>query len=233
MADIVPKHNQNTVELANILDDALQGGDNGIKAAAGGATFSAAKLNEYLAHAYSWIVGKFIQAFGVDTASRLLQGLVKSQTLTFSGTRIALNKDYLRDIMVIKAGSSTIEYVKKSLDDIYREKDPFANNVYVIEGGYLSVYDRSTTYALAPSGTGILYYFKAERVDSSTGTLGSPNNLTNSEDITLDTMYHPACVRYAAILACTDKGDDAHRQKAALHLEQLKTLVPPEVKAIL
>lgn len=214
MADNTPRHNQNQVNLALLLDDATTGADNGIAASTDGMWATAVKKNYYLHEAYRWIADTIIAKFGIASGSDLLQGLISTQSITFSSSGVNLNKDYLYPVRLYKSATTDSFYLSKraSLDDDFM---PWITNFYTLEAGKLYAYQRTAgTLSALNGGTGTLYYIKAERLDSNGADVAS----NTTPDITLDRRWHDACVLYAASRAALDKGiidnDPAWQDKA-------------------
>lgn len=207
MADNVARHNQNAVNLAILLDDPTTGADNGIKAAADGKWLSGARKNYYLHEAYRWVGDELVRRLGIERASGLSTGLIKRQAITFASAGVAVNKDYLYSVRLVK--SNMPQFVLGFKADFDLDIDRRIERAYSIEADgsspqvySLFAYERSSgTLSLLNSGTGTLYYLKAERIDSN-GADVVPNT---TPDITIDRRWHDVCVLYAAGRACWDK----------------------------
>lgn len=163
MADTVSTHNQLTVNLANVLDDPLAGADNGIKAAAGGLSFSAAILNQSLAEAYRWLATQLVTKYGVEKATKLCEGIIDTQPLTFATGGTTLNKNYLAPFRMVN--SSLPVFVLMSRSDLALDLDPVVSKGYALDNNRLYGYVRTTgTLSIQSSGAGTFYYIKADRV---------------------------------------------------------------------
>lgn len=214
MADNVPRHSQNAVNLALLLDDATTGADNGIASATDGMWATAVKKNYYLHEAYRWIADTIISRYGLALGADMIQGLISTQTITFASGGVSLNKDYLYPVRLYKSGTTDSFMLSKraSLDDDFM---PWITNFYVLEGLKLYAYQRTAgTLAVLASGTGTFYYIKADRLD----TNGVDVAANTTPDTTLDRRWHDACVLYAASRAALDKSiidnDPAWQDKA-------------------
>ena len=209
MADNIPRHNRMSVDLANILGDPLSGADNGIKAAADGRIATADTRNRRLHEAYSWILEELIKRED-GTARYDIEGLVSTQSFTFSSSGVALKKDFLVEISL---GSSAI-FQKRSKDELDRDTDIRINYGYAIENGLIYGYQRSAgTLTILNAGSGTLYYYRADRIDPTTGNDVAINT---TPDMGIDRRWMSSCLHYAAYRIAQDKG-------AAEWLDKAKT----------
>lgn len=207
MADTVPVHNQMSVNLSLLCDDAVTGGDNGIAAAADGSWLTAAKRNVYLHSAYRWLVNVLVDSYGIAGAADVIPGFVANQTMVLSATGLAINKNYMYPLRLYKSaspapGGAFMLSKRASLDDDFM---PFVNVFYAIEAGLLYAYQRdASTQVLNALDTvaAKLFYLKSDRVDATTGTEVAINT---APDTTLDKWATDACLYYAAGRACFDK----------------------------
>ena len=193
--------NQLSVNLSLVLDDAVSGADNGIAAASDGMWATAVKRNAYLNEAFRWIACAMIDKYGVSAGADYVQGLIATQTPTFSASGTSVNKDYLYPLRLFKTGTGDSFYLSKraSLDDDFM---PWITNFYVVEAGKIYAYTRTSgTLAALGSGTGTFYYIKADRVDTNGADVAS----NTTPDITLNRRWYDACVLYAASRAAFDK----------------------------
>jgi hypothetical protein len=202
MADTVPRHNQASVNLSLLLDDAVTGADNGIAAALDGTPFTAAKRNQYLHEAYRALAFKLVESFGIQAAADLVPGLITTQSITWVNTGVALNKDYLYPLSVYDAvGKSPFMLSKRASLD--RDFLPYVNNFYTIEAGKIYGYQRTAgVLGVLNAGAVFFYYIKADRRNSTTGADVAINT---APDTVVDGWALDFCMRYAAALACEDK----------------------------
>ena len=139
MADTVPVHNRMSVDLANVLGDPVSGGDNGIKAAADGKITTADIRNRRLHEAYAWIAEELSKKVGMNEAKFQIEGLIKTQAISFSSSGVALNKNYLLPIVL----SSSSVFQRRSKEELDRNTDIRLSYGYAIEGGKLYAYGKN------------------------------------------------------------------------------------------
>lgn len=211
-----PYMNKLAVELRILLEDPVAGGDDGIKAETNGRDFTAERINFYLVESIKDLVKRLVDNYGVSMASDLASGLIKTQAITYNTGGVSINKDFLYPVGL--SGTDTYKYVNKL--DIISDVDTYLIRVYTIEGNKLYVYIRENVGTppvyqlnLQGSGTGTLYYLKADRVSSSTGKIVEPNYGT---DTTLDMRWHDWVLRRAAQHGCEDKGTEVWLAKSQI-----------------
>lgn len=205
MADTTPLINQINVNMAIRMDDAVTGGDNGIKAAADGLHVTSEKRNYYTNNALLWLARQLIARYGPTGVGVVCQGLIGSATVTLGSTGVAIPKNFLAPIHLLKSG---VVYKPLSKADIESDQFYQYNTVYAIEGNTLYAYVRTNGTLGTATGTGTLYYVKQDRKDATTGAEAGANT---APDTTVDASYHEALTAYACALACFDKsmlGDD-------------------------
>jgi hypothetical protein len=229
MADTVVKHNQLTVQLASALDDPLAGGDNGVRATAGGLIFSASKLNEYLIRAYSEVVTQLVNRVGIQEAAKL-SGCFAAASLTMTSSRVLLPADFLFPVGLRSVTDEAPPYRYQSIDrleDLNADNDENFKREFTTGGGYLYAYKRTNGRLVGVGGDSVLlYYMNADRVNSTTGAYAAINTLP---DIQLNRIYHNAAVAYAAHIACIEKGVAEWAEKSARSrfLETFLSAFPP------
>lgn len=201
MADTTPRHNQACVSLGILMDDATTGADNGLQAAADGKWLTAVRKNMYMNEAYRWIVTEFVNRYGIGLASEKLQGLIAAATQTYATLGQALPADYMYPVTLQDGVNldSAMLTKRASLEDDFM---PSLTNFYVIEKNKLYNYKRTAgVLAVSFTGIGLLYYLKADRIDSS----GVDVAANTAPDTVVDRWAIDACVLYAAGRACFDK----------------------------
>lgn len=226
MADNIPLHNQNTVNLQRLLDDPVSGSNNGVKAGTNGLVFTSALLNQYLQISYEWIAQKL--------ELEQMSGIVKFTNATqfsSSGTSIPLN--FLKQVSLVKSTNTEYNFRYQTPNhkiELDTDTRPEYNREYTIYNNKLFAYERQNGILTAlDSGDYILQYIFAERINETNGTLAEPNTAANNVDITLNRIWHKACVYYAASLAAFDKGTTEWTQKGQLFLQRASSFLPSEV----
>jgi len=223
--DNCPIHNALTIRLANLLSDALTiGADNGITVSTDdpGAAFSAAVKNDRLNEGYRWVCNELLTRLGKDMMYRRGQGFLANQVIAFSAGGTLLNKDYISVFSFIKSDGTSYMFGSKAGFD--SDNQFFINNGYAIEGGKIYVYGRSGgVLSLLNSGTGTLYYFKADRVNV---TSGADYGVNTAPDTIVDQQWLDACMLYAAWRLAKDQGAAEWVLKAQQFLEQAVSKLP-------
>ena len=222
------------VRLANLLDDAVTGSDNGIAAATDGMWCTSTKRNQYLNEAMRYVVlYLFNQAeTNEDIGEALAAGSKKTQAITFSGSGVALNADYLYHAALIDSNKQEYKFVriKSNLD---QDLDPYLDAAYTIEGSTTTTAPKLYAYlrvagvmTLQSSGTATLYYLFADRLDSN----GVDIAVNTTPDAVIDLRYFDAIVLYAAGRAAFDKSiidsDPTWADKGNRYMAQASTLLP-------
>lgn len=229
MADNVPKHNKNIVALTELLSDAVSGADNGVKASTDGNKFSSTFREQCMADGYSWLVSEVYRLRNQE-AQLLVSGAVVSYTLAQVTAGIAVPGDYLHPLIAVRTTASTPPYrymppnmkAQADMDNL-----PDAKRVFTVYGNKLYSYTRSGGNLTADNSVNVdLYYFKAERINYSTGALIAANTTdSRSSDITLESCWHIACVYYAASLAGMKEGSSDWQAKSIAWNATAKNIV--------
>lgn len=223
--DNCPVHNALTIRLANLLSDALTiGADNGITVSTDdpGAAFSAAVKNDRLNEGYRWVCNELMNRLSKEDMYRRGQGFIASQSVAFSSGGVNLNKDYIGFFRMIKSDGTSFQFGTKAGFDT--DNQFFINNGYSIEGGKIYAYSRvGGVLTLLGSGTGTLYYFKADRVNV---TSGADYGVNTAPDTTVDQQWLDACMLYAAWRLAKDQGAAEWVLKAQQFLEQAVSKLP-------
>jgi hypothetical protein len=102
MADTTPKLNSLAVNLRILLDDIVDGADNGIKAETDGDKFTANKINQYLLEAMRELPKRLVDNYGVGMAADLSPGLIKTQDIVFSANGVDTNKDLVYPLGMVE-----------------------------------------------------------------------------------------------------------------------------------
>lgn len=203
MADTTPLTNQLNVNISRRLNDATTGADNGIKASADGTQFTAALRNQYINTALRWVVSELIRRGGVAWAYQRAKGAKTTQSVTFAANGTAINPDFIAAFKLIDSLKAVYdEYESKA--DLDTTLDPFLTNGFVIDNGLLLFAYNTVSGPLAQvtSGTGTLYYLRADRKTST----GVDVLVNTAPDTTIEQYYFDAVEDYALGLALYDKG---------------------------
>lgn len=229
MADNVPVHNKLTVRLANLIDDPVTGGDNGIAAATDGKLFSASIRNQRLHEGYSWIVSELVGRLGLDVACGLLADSITTQNVaSTSASGDTVNKDYLYPVKLVRStGSIYSLHIKSELDADF---DRFLDNGFAIDGNKLYVYQRNSGTGLLPIVAGLnvtLHYLKADRLDATTGSDVAVNT---APDTTLNSRWHELALLFAAWRLCVDKGAAEWIEKGQVFRDRMEAYLPQAPK---
>lgn len=232
MANIVPLHNKNIVALCRLLEEVPAGGDDGLIASANGDEFTSTLREQYMQWAYTRLPLKYRDALGSAVVEWEFPGLIFEKTSSMASP-VTLNEDVALLLDVRKSGSTSV-FLRSGKNSIDQEVDPFKDNVYTVVGKTVTLYRRvSGVYTAWNSGDAIVRYIKSERIDSSTGAVGTANTLVNGGDITIDLKWHQPCVLYAAYFACMEHGGEDRINMGQRFLSELKQMVHPEVAKIL
>lgn len=212
MANNCPIHNQNIVSLSNEIQDPVTlatvisgSNEDGVK-------FSKTFREQVMAEAYQWAVEEVLRKVPDKTrAQLLLSGAITTGSLSQVTAGIAVKKDYLETLKVVRSTASTppYEYILPSQKaEADMDNLPDAKRVYTIIGGTLYSYTRTNGVLTADNSITLThYYFKRERISATDGTLGTINATVNSVDVMLDSRWHPACIQMAAFFALSRLGD--------------------------
>ena len=224
MADSVPISNKINLNLAIRLDDGITPtGDNGVDAATDGKIFYDTTRNKYVIQACRWLIDSLVKLLGIEVATPLLQGTLTSQSITFSATGTAVNKDFLYPSRLLQSTTIQFYYITSRADAVI-DVAPYQDYVYTIDNGKLYGWIRTSgTLTLQSSGTATFYYIGSPRVDTSTGADVAVNT---APDIALDTRFHDAITAYAQYLGCSDKSTSYWLNKAKLAFDEAVSYLP-------
>ena len=222
MADTTPISNAMNIALAIKLGDpAATGADNGVTASTDATDFSAAQRNQALSFAYNELANRLIKIYGKD-AGKVCEGLVATQAITFSASGVALNKDYVATLTLLKSDNSEFGYT--SLKALKQDLDPYLDAGYTIENALIYAYQRTAgTLTILSSGTGTLYYIKSDRKSTTTAADVAVNT---SPDTTIDVTWHNFLIDYGAYWLCLNKASGEFIEKAPIYLAQADARLP-------
>lgn len=223
MTNNTPISNSLNIRISHILEDILTvGGDDGVTAATNGNAFTAKMRNEKLTEACGYLGQALFAAFGAYGAIKACEGLMATQSVTFYSSGVALNKDFIAPVRLVKSDGSVYKYGLKNEWDA--DDQFFLNNTYAIEGNKIYAYERSAgTLTLLNSGTGTFYYVKHDRMDTSTGTTVVVNT---TPDTTINAQWHEFLIAYAAARLAQDKGAGEWTEKVQTLMSQAMALIP-------
>ncbi len=202
MADTTPISNQLNINLSIRMDDAVSGGaDNGATAALDGAVMSSARRNYYINSGCRNLVRSIVENIGQLNSYDILQGAIKTQSITFSSSGTTLNKDFMYPARLV---SSSANYTLAGRPELTIDFNPMITNGYAIDAGKIYGYTRDSNglFAILSSGTATFYYYSAQRVDTSTGAETAVNT---APDIAVDSRWWDVILLFAQAEACNDK----------------------------
>lgn len=223
MADTTPISNSLNIRVSHVLEDILTAGaDNGVTATTNGNAFTYSMRNEALAEAYAYLGQTFVNKFTPIGAEKLCEGLVATQSVTFSASGTAINKDFIAPIRLIKStGVIYHQGIKSHFDS---DMEPLLDYGFAIEGNKVYGYERAAgVMAVLSTGTATLYYIKADRTNTTTGAVVAANT---SPDTTIDPQYHDFLVGYAAARLAQQKGAGEWVVKAPTLMQMALGLLP-------
>lgn len=222
MANNTPTSNQLNINLGKLLNDSpTVGGDDGVTASTDGSIVTASQRNSKLIEGFTWVINQIVQLIGMDKARLLLGNSVTTQSITFAVSVVASNKDYLYPVALLDSNNN--EFNLHPLKNLKQDLDPFLDAGYAIEGGFIYPYKRTSgTLALVTTGTGLLYYLKADRKVVSTGADVAVNT---APDTTMDYKFLNAAMYYAASRLASEKGSAEWEIKASKALAEALGLV--------
>ncbi len=222
MADTTPIINAVNVDLANKLNDPVNNADNGVAVATDGSVFLAVQRNLALCDAMNQLAVRLIGNYGVDGAASKCEGLVATQSITFSSSGTSINKDYIAPLRLV--GSATPEFLFRPKATLDLDLDIRIDRAYTIEGGLLYGYIRSAgTLTKQSSGTATFYYIKSDRKSTSTG---APVAYNTAPDTTIDQQWLIWVKEYASWWLAVNKGSGEWVAKAKNFETQMELKLP-------
>ena len=172
-------------------------------AAAGtnGTECSSALRTDYLNRA-NRMNQQMVLAQGPEAISRLLPGLIATDTTATSSGSRSLPSDYAFHVAFQKVSGARATFVPaRAKADLDQNSNPNMDLAYTIVGGTLYAYDGGVAIA---NGSHILYYMKTDQRASS----------GDSADISIDAWWWDTLLALAAHLFYADKGDSQRSAQA-------------------
>ena len=147
---------------------------------------------------------------------------------------IAIKKDYIENLRLARAtptkGEPRYQYFEPSRKpEADTDNIPDLKRCYTIYGGTLYSYTRTNGVLTADNSINLShYYFKKERINSTTGFILDPNT---APDITLDRRWYPACIAMAAFFCLDRLGDADSKALAQSYLAEANQLFTAQLGA--